>query len=47
VINLYRGYIPTKNKKPLLKFKDAPLLTLEEVSKYDEYAGVLAKTLYL
>lgn len=40
---MYRGYIPTKNKKPLLKFKDAPLLTLEEVSKYDEYAGVLAK----
>ena len=44
---IYRGYVPTKNKRCLRKFKDAPLLTLDEVSKYDEYAGILAEDIIL
>lgn len=44
---LYRGYVPTKNKRCLRKFKDAPLMTLEEVRDYDEYAGILADDIAL
>lgn len=40
---LFKGYIKTKDKMPLQKFKDADLLTLEQVKDYDEYAGVLNK----
>ncbi len=40
---LFRGYVPTKNKNCTMKFGNGePLLTLEEVSAYDEYAGILA-----
>lgn len=36
---VYKGYVPTKQKTPLIKFKDA--ITLEEVQSCEEYAGVL------
>ena len=42
---LYRGYVPTSGKKATMPFKDKrtdELLKLEEASKFDEYAGVLA-----
>ena len=45
---LFRGYVPTKNKKCLMKFKDqADLLSLESVSKLSEYAGILAEGIIL
>lgn len=44
---LYRGYVPTRQKRCLRKFKDAPLMTREEVSRYDEYAGILADDIAL
>lgn len=40
-MELFKGYVPTKNKKCLRKFKDAPLLTLGEVESLPEYAGIL------
>lgn len=40
---LFKGYIKTKDKMPLQKFKDADLLSLEQVQDADEYAGVLNK----
>lgn len=43
--DLYRGYLPTKNKTPLIKFKDA--LPLSEVEHLDEYAGLLAEDVIL
>lgn len=43
-MKLFRGYVPTKNKKCTMKFKDnAELLTLSEAKKYSEYAGILAE----
>ncbi len=42
---LYRGYLPTKNKTPLIKFKDA--LPFNEVEHLDEYAGLLAEDVIL
>lgn len=44
---LYRGFVPTKNKRCLRKFKDAKLLTLEEVGSYEEFAGILADDIAL
>ena len=44
--NLYRGFIPTNGKKPLMTFKDkssSELLSLEQAQKFEEYAGVLAE----
>lgn len=43
--NLFRGYVPTKNKKCLMKFKDNDenLLNYEDVKDLDEYAGILAE----
>lgn len=42
MINVFRGYVKTKDKKPIQKFGgDEPLLTLEQAEKYDEYAGIL------
>lgn len=41
---LYRGYIKTKGKEAVEKFKGrSNFKTLEEVQKYSGYAGVLAK----
>lgn len=40
---LYKGYIPTKDKVPLKKFKSAKdLLTKEQAQELSEYAGLLA-----
>ena len=44
-MNLYRGFIPTSNKKATMAFKDkdkSDLLNLEEAQKFSEYAGILA-----
>ena len=42
MINIFRGYVRTKDKKPIQKFKDVDtLLSLEEASEFDEYAGIL------
>ena len=44
-MSLYRGYVPTSDKKAIMPFKDkssAELLTLEEAQKFTEYAGILA-----
>lgn len=39
-MELFKGYLPTKDKKCITKFKNAK--TLEEVKDLDEYAGLLA-----
>lgn len=42
-MELFRGYVRTKNKKCTQKFANGEeLLSLEEAKKYDEYAGILA-----
>lgn len=42
MIQIFRGYVQTKDKKPIQKFKGIDNLpTLEEVEQYDEYAGIL------
>ena len=46
-MELFKGYVPTKNKKCLRKFKNAPLLSLSEVSDLTEYAGILAENIIL
>ena len=46
----FKGYVPTKNKKCLMSFKDKrpdQLLTLEEAGRLDEYAGILDATAIL
>lgn len=43
---LYRGYVPTSQKRATIPFKGKSsneLLTLEEAQKFSEYAGVLAE----
>ncbi len=43
-MNLFKGFVPTKDKKCLMPFKDkssSDLKTYEEVKNLDEYAGVL------
>lgn len=45
-MSLFRGYVPTKNKKSIMKFKDVrpeDLLSFDQVRNLPEYAGVLAK----
>ena len=42
MIDIFRGYVRTKDKKPIQKFKGIENLpTIDEVSKYSEYAGIL------
>ena len=41
-MNFFRGFVRTKNKKCLEKFKNAELRTLDEVKDFPEYAGILA-----
>lgn len=46
----FKGYVPTKDKKCLMKFKDAKpsdLLKIEEVINLPEYAGILAENTVL
>lgn len=41
-MELFKGYVPTKNKKCLESFKDREdLKTLEQVQDYSEFAGIL------
>lgn len=41
-MNLFRGYVITKDKKCIETFRNrTDLKTLEEISKYPEYAGIL------
>lgn len=43
---LFRGYVPTKNKKCLTKFKDehaSNIQTYDEIKHADEFAGILAE----
>ena len=45
MINPFRGYIRTQDKRAAQLFdyrKNAPLLTLEEAERLDEYAGILS-----
>lgn len=42
---LFKGYVPTKDKKSLISFKDC--VPLESVQKCSEYAGVLAQDIVL
>lgn len=47
---LFRGYVPTNNKKCLLPFKNKTseeLLSLNETKNFGEYAGVLAENVLL
>lgn len=45
---LFRGYIPTNEKSPKIKFKDVDVLpTLSDVQSMSEYAGVLADNVVL
>ncbi len=44
MMELFRGFVPTKNKKCLMPFKNvdaSKLKTLEEAEEYEEYAGIL------
>lgn len=45
MMELFKGYVPTKDKKCLMKFKNvsaSELRTLEQVKNLPEYAGILA-----
>lgn len=43
-MNLFKGYVQTKNKKCMQKFANGEkLLTLEQAQKCEEYAGILAE----
>lgn len=47
---MFRGYVLTRNKKCMQPFKDVPddgLLTLEQVEKFSEYAGIIAEDFVL
>ena len=50
MIQLFKGYVPTKNKKCLIKFKNVPassLQTYDQVKGLSEYAGILAENTIL
>lgn len=48
-MNIYKGYIPTNNKRPLEKFKDDAdsFISYERARKLDEFAGILAEDIVL
>ncbi len=46
-MEFFKGYVRTKNKKCIDKFKDVPLKTFEQVKDLDEYAGILADGIIL
>lgn len=49
-MELFRAYVPTKNKKCTMQFKGVPssqLMTYDEVKNLQEYAGILANDVYL
>lgn len=50
MINLFKGYVPTKNKKCTMKFKNvksSDLLTKSQADELSEYAGILAENVIL
>ena len=48
MIELFKGYVPTKDKKCLIKYKDgAKLRSYEEVKNLPEYAGILSESVIL
>ncbi len=50
MINLFKGYVPTKNKKCLIPFKNksaSELQTYDQVKNLSEYAGILAENVIL
>ena len=50
MINLFKGYVPTKNKKCMMKFKNvksSDLLTKSQADELSEYAGILAENVIL
>ena len=50
MIDLFKGYVPTKDKKCLMPFKNkssAELRTYEQVKKLPEYAGIIADNVVL
>ena len=47
-MNIYRGFVRTRNKKCVEKFKDRnDLMTLEQARELDEFAGILAEDIVL
>ena len=45
---LYRGFVPTRNKKCTRKFKDRnDLMTLDQARELEEFAGILAEDIVL
>lgn len=49
-MELFKGYVPTNNKKCTMPFKDKKskdLLSLEEAQKFPEFAGILASNIVL
>lgn len=49
-MEFFRGFVPTKNKECLMKFRGVPddqLMTLEQVKNLPEYAGILAPDVVL
>ena len=46
-MELFKGYIRTKNKKSMDKFKGVPLKSLKDVQNLKEYAGILADGIIL
>lgn len=49
-MELFRGYVPTKNKKCTMQFKGVPssqLMSYDDVKDLDEYAGILADDVIL
>lgn len=48
MIELFKGYVPTKDKKCLIKYKNgAKLRSYEEVKNLPEYAGILSENVIL
>ena len=48
--NLFRGFVPTKDKKCLMPFKNKPaeeLQTIDQVKNLSEYAGIIADEVVL
>jgi len=48
-MEFYKGFLPTKNKKAIGKYKDNPsaFISYERARKLDEYAGVLGEDIVL
>lgn len=44
---LYRGYVPTKNKRPVEKFRNKDVRTFDDIKDLPEYAGVLERDIIL